>query len=120
MLPSRYRLKRSKDFARARRYGHSAGTPLLALYVLCTRTPELRIGFSVSKKVGKAVQRNRVKRLMREAVRPHVLELQPGQDLVFIARPPAAEASLAQVAESTSYVLHKSGAISRKAAVRNA
>jgi ribonuclease P protein component len=120
MLPSRFRLKRSRDFARARRYGRSAGTPLLALYVLRTRTPELRVGFSVSKKVGKAVERNRVKRLMREAVRPHICALRRGQDLVFIARPAAAEASLAQVAESTSYVLHKSGAIEPKVACRNA
>jgi ribonuclease P protein component len=120
MLPQRCRLKRSRDFVRARRLGRSAGTSLLALYVLRTRTPDLRIGFSVSKKVGRAVQRNRVKRLMREAVRPYLFDLRPSQDLVFIARPPAADASLEQMTESTLYVLHKLGALAPKAATRNA
>jgi ribonuclease P protein component len=46
-----------------------------------------RYGFSVTKKVGKAVQRNRVKRLLREIMR--VQSLKPGWDIVFIARPAA-------------------------------
>jgi len=49
-----------------------------------------RYGFSVTKKVGKAVQRNRVKRLLREIVR--VQSLKPGWDIVFIARPAAVNA----------------------------
>jgi len=120
MLPQRYRLRRTRDFARARRLGRSAGTSLLALYVLRTRSPDLRIGFSVSKRVGKSVVRNRVKRRLREAVRPYVPELRPGQDLVFIARPSAADASLGQLAESTAYLLRKTGAVAQKPEARNA
>src|ERR1700737_4678011 len=105
MLPKQYRLKRAKDFARARRLGRSAGTALVGLYVSRTRSPEMRIGFSVNKRVGKAVIRNRVKRLLREAMRPHLPALRPGQDLVFIARPAAANASLAQISDAVSQLL---------------
>lgn len=110
MLPKRYRLTRSRDFARVRRFGRSSGSPLLALYVLRTRSPEVRVGFSVSKRVGKATSRNRVKRLLREAVRHQLAAVRPGQDLVFIARPPSAEATYPEIAETVSALLRKSGA----------
>lgn len=115
MLPKQHRLTRARDFARARRRGRTAGTPLLALYVLPLRTPDLRAGFSVSKKVGKAVARNRVKRRLREAVRRRLPELRPGQDLVLIARPPAATASYAELVEAVDAVLERTGAVKARA-----
>lgn len=111
MLPQRFRLRRSREFARVRRAGRSVGTPLLVLYVLPRRSPQARVGFSVSKRVGNAVVRNRVKRHMREAVRLHLPSLRPGQDLVLIARPAAASAHHGQVMESVSYLLRKMNAI---------
>lgn len=47
----------------------------------------VRVGFSVSKKVGNSVQRNRVKRRLREALSPYLQEICPGHNLIFIARP---------------------------------
>lgn len=109
MLPKQYRLTRSKDFARVRRFGRSTGSQLLVLYALPTNTPDRRIGFSVSKRVGKATIRNRVKRRLREAVRSQLAMVPAGYDLVFIARPTAAEATYAQVEETVGYLLRKSG-----------
>jgi|SRR5947209_19807155 len=111
MLPKGHRLTRSRDFARARRFGRSASSPLVALYVLPVRSPDTRVGFSVSKKVGKATVRNRVKRRMREAVRHQLPRLRPGQDLVFIARPAAADASYHELAEVIEFLLHKRGVV---------
>lgn len=113
MLPAQYRLKRSRDFARVRRFGRSSGSPLAALYVLPTRSDDVRVGFSVSKRVGKATVRNLVKRRMREAVRQQLPSLQRGQDLVFIARPAASAASYDQIADSVTYLLRKTGAAAR-------
>ena len=86
MLPKCHRLTRTREFGRVRRYGRSASNPLLALYALPTRTPDIRVGFSVSKKVGKATTRNRVKRLLREAFAAESHRLAPGMDAVVVAR----------------------------------
>ena len=61
-----------------------------------------RVGFSISKRVGNAVIRNRVKRRLREVVRQ--ADLQDGWDLVFIARGPAAQADFSQ-AQGAAYEL---------------
>src|SRR5947209_12711995 len=109
MLPKENRLTRPRDFARVRRFGRSSGSQLLVLYALPTNSPDRRIGFSVSKRVGKATIRNRVKRRLREAVRSHLAMVPAGYDLVFIARPPAAQATYAQLEETVGYLLRKSG-----------
>lgn len=119
MLPKAHRLTRGQDFARVRRHGRSAGSSLMALYVLPNRSSDLRVGFSVSKKVGKATVRNRVKRRLREAIRQQLPELRPGLDLVFIARPPAAQAAYAQIVEASTVVLRKSGAMRQPAESKN-
>lgn len=120
MLPKQHRLTQSRDFARIRRFGRSSGSPLVALYVLPGRSPDIRIGFSVSKRVGKATVRNRVKRIMREAVRHHLGEIRSGQDLVFIARPASAEATHGQIAENIVHLLRRTNALRPLERTRNA
>jgi len=66
-----------------------------------------RYGFTVSRRVGKAVERNRVKRLLREILRQ--TPLQPGWDIIFIARSPAARASYANLGKSVWGLLLRAG-----------
>src|SRR5579864_5637547 len=84
------RLRRRDDYDAVYRRGRSWANDLLALRALPNGLERSRFGFSVSKRVGNAVVRNRVKRRLREILR--ALALQRGWDLVFIARPAAAEA----------------------------
>jgi len=66
-----------------------------------------RYGFTVSRHVGKAVVRNRVKRLLREIVRQ--TPLQPGWDIIFIARAPAAGADYMNLEKSVRELLFRAG-----------
>jgi len=85
------RLSRSADFERAYRRGQSAGNRYLVLYVFPREAGDQpRLGVSVSRRLGGAVARNRVKRLLREAFRA-APELASGRDYVAVARPDAAD-----------------------------
>jgi ribonuclease P protein component len=94
MLPRPLRLRSNQDFQRVYRAGRSWAHPLAALHVLAQPSGQ-RIGISVSKKVGGAVQRNRVRRRIREMVRAQAPGWRDGFDAVVVARAAAAEAEFA-------------------------
>jgi ribonuclease P protein component len=87
------RLSRSADFERVYRRGRSQGNRHLVLYAFPRegQGDRPRLGVSVSRKVGGAVERNRMKRLLREAFRARAAELPPDHDFVVVARPDARE-----------------------------
>ena len=85
------RLTESSQFSSVQREGRSWSNQLLVLKAAPNGLEGPRYGFSVGKKVGKAVVRNTIKRRLREAVRTATVK--PGWDMVFIARGRAAEAT---------------------------
>lgn len=100
MAAKRRRLSRSAEFERVYRQGRSKGNRYLVLYAF-PRTggepaeggddAEARLGLSVSRKVGNAVDRARVKRCLREAFWAESERLPEGSDYVVVARPDARE-----------------------------
>jgi ribonuclease P protein component len=78
---------------------------MLVLHARRADSPTLRLGVSTSKRVGKAVLRNRIRRRVRELVRARLKGLQTGWDVVIVARPPAATAAFAQLAEALDHLL---------------
>jgi ribonuclease P protein component len=89
MAPKRRRLSRSGEFDRVYRDGSSHATRYLVLYTFPRRDEEreeVRLGVSVSRKIGGAVARNRVKRVLREAFWSLAEHLPERHDFVIVAR----------------------------------
>jgi ribonuclease P protein component len=115
--PKRGRLSRSAEFERVYRHGRSHGNRHLVLYSFPradASAEEPRVGLSVSRKVGGAVERNRVKRLLREAFATEAELLPDGHDVVVVARPEARELAeregLAGIRSALSELVEKAAA----------
>ena len=112
MLPARHRLRAAGDFASAIRGpgGARAGSKLLVVHAHRTDTradQPPRVGFVVSKAVGGAVQRNLVKRRLREIARGELAGTPAGVDVVVRANPGAAQASFEDLRAALIPLWHK-------------
>jgi len=105
-------LTKPEQYALVYNKGSSWISSLVVMKVLPNGLSLSRYGFSVSRRVGKAVVRNRVKRLLREILRQ--APLQPGQDIVFIARPAAATADYASLEKSVNSLLSRAQLFKRE------
>jgi ribonuclease P protein component len=103
----KFRLTRSTDFKRVRRFGKSYAHPLVVLVVQVSEVPQVRVGVAAGRSVGKAVRRNRAKRMLRAAAQPLLPDLKLGKDLVLIARPPLLEASMLEVRAALSSLFER-------------
>jgi ribonuclease P protein component len=99
------RLTKNSQFALVYSNGKSQANRLLALKVLPNGLDVTRFGFSVSKRLGNAVARNKVKRRLRQLV--GLTPTSKGWDLVFVARQPASTASYQQLSEALAALLKK-------------
>ncbi len=108
-----HRLRKRTDFDAVYRKGRASATKLVALRLLRNHLPYNRYGFSVGKRLGKAVVRNRVKRRLREGVRS--LTVQPGWDVVISARRPAAAADYHELREAVAGLLSRARILDRGA-----
>lgn len=97
-FPKSARLRRRGEFLRVQDGGRKIHTDSFLVFVLPQSEPgPTRVGVTASRKLGGAVRRNRVKRLVREAFRRHKLLFPAGLDVVFIAKKNAVEVDYEQV-----------------------
>ena len=107
-MERRYRLQKNRAFQYVYRRGHSVACRDLVLLLAPGR--QLKVGFSVSRKVGNAVTRNRVKRRLRECFRPLMGDVKTGL-YVVVAKPSAAEATFQSLNRDVRYLLKKQEAL---------
>jgi ribonuclease P protein component len=99
------------QYTRVYNSGISKADRLLVLRAMPNQLELSRFGISISKRVGKAVVRNRVKRVLREILRQ--MDRGQGWDVVFIARNPSAGSDYQQLKYSVENLLTRSGIISK-------
>ena len=104
------RLRKDSDFKNIYRKGKSLATKTLVFYFIKNDLGYTRVGYSISKKVGKAVTRNRIRRLIKENLKD-IPDLKDGYDIIFIGRIPSSESDYKEIGESVRYLFRKSGVL---------
>ena len=106
-MPNKRRLTKAKDFAATRRGGRAWSDGLLVLVARPNSLDVTRVGYSVGKRVGNAVVRNKAKRRLREAVR--LATVRAGWDIVLIARKDASSADYQRLSRSVAALIRRAG-----------
>jgi len=104
-MAKRLALTRRAQYLAVYESGKAAADRLLVIKILPNNLDVLRAGFSVTKDIGKAVVRNRVKRLLKENLR--LLVVKPGWDIVVIARRPVAGVDYHEINRSMTKLLNR-------------
>lgn len=109
-----HRLKKNEEFQVVFQQGKSSANKQFVIYVLPKKDQiKFRVGISVSKKVGNAVARNRVKRLIREALTGLEDQIINSIDFVIIARPATIEMTLDMFKSSLTHVMKRAAILKR-------
>ena len=106
-----FRLSSGADFRRAREHGSPFRDRFLVVLVRRNDGSQSRFGFVTSGKIGGAVQRNSVRRLLREAARSTVPDLAASYDIVVIATRQAVGANFNRISESLGALLRRAGVV---------
>ena len=108
------KIKKQRDFAAVLAHGTAWSAQSFRLIARPNHLSFSRCGFITSKRIGKAVTRNRVRRRLRESVRLYYPHVQPGMDLVFIARRGAVRVSFWQLHRHVHKVLRRAHLLPRE------
>lgn len=107
MLKAENKLNLSREFSKLKKFGVVLHQPFYTVLYSKSKTNQKKIGFVLSSKVGKAVERNRAKRLLSEVVRANLEKFPEGVDIVFIARSNIKDVKYEDLDLSVNQVLSK-------------
>jgi ribonuclease P protein component len=104
-------LRSTVDFQRIQGQSRSRAHPALLMRYRPNELDRTRYGISTGRRVGGAVVRNRVRRRIRAILRRHEGEVQPGWDILLVARPASAEASQAELEQALTRLMGAAGVL---------
>lgn len=108
-MDKKYKIRNSREFRVVYDKGNSKANRLLVLFYINNGKDYNRVGFSVTKKLGNSVVRNKVKRLIKEGFRANSENIKSGYDLVFLSRIKANEASYEEMDSAVSHLIRICG-----------
>ncbi|MDQ0244998.1 ribonuclease P protein component [Bacillus fengqiuensis] len=114
-MKKEYRIKKNKEFQAVFKNGQSFANRQFVVYVM--DQPEqvhFRVGLSVGKKIGNAVTRNRIKRLIRQVIFEFSPDLNQHKDYIIIARMPVSDMEYEEVKKSLAHVLRKAKVLKKQ------
>lgn len=92
-----------------RRLGKSHAHPLIVLIALPNELQKTRIGVAAGRSIGNAIKRNRAKRVLREAMRPHIDGLVAGNDVLLLARRRILDSKRPEIDEAMKILIKRAG-----------
>ncbi|MEX2416663.1 MAG: ribonuclease P protein component [Paenibacillaceae bacterium] len=114
-MQQQYRLVKKEDFNKVYRYGKSAANMQYVIYYKPNiQVEQFRMGVSASKKLGGAVVRNRLRRVIKEIIRHHADEIVPHNDLIVIVRKPAVDLDYQTAEKCLLHALKRASMIKKK------
>ena len=115
IVQKQYRLAKKEDFNKVYRQGKSMGNRQFVVYYISNAAVDhFRLGVSVSKKIGNAVVRNRIRRMLKEIVRHHAAHISVHSDMILIARKPSVEMEYLEMEKSVLHILKKTALYEKK------
>lgn len=106
-MKKRYRLRNNADFEKVYKYGKSVTCKNLVLKYRRVDFSLLRIGFSVSKKYGNAVMRNKIRRQLKDIVYKRILKIKSGYDMIFLVRKDSKNAAFEELVQEVDRLLKR-------------
>lgn len=111
MIKKENRLKKNSQFSYIYKHGQTKHSPILSLSFVKTKYQPFKVGFTVSKKIGKSVVRSKVKRRLREAFRLIFNQVNENYNYIFIARPGIEKVSFQEIQQTIMLLLEKANLI---------
>jgi ribonuclease P protein component len=115
LLRKAYRLKNKNKFKKTYNNGKTVVCPYFILYYLGNKEPgNSKVAIACGKKIGKAIVRNRIKRVLREACRQNLSQIKDGYNIIFIARAKIKGISYHDVEKNMAVLLKKAGLLKQE------
>lgn len=109
-----HRLRKNEEFQQIFKNGKSYASRYFVIYILKNENhSSFRVGISVSKKLGNAVVRNRVKRMIKEVIRKIHTHIKPGCDFIIIVRQAVSGMNYHEIDDKLKYILQKAKLMDR-------
>lgn len=104
-MEKRYRLRKNIEFKKVYSHGKNYWNRNLVLYIKRNGLKETRIGYTITKKIGNAVVRNKIRRRMKEIYRLNFANIKEGYDLIFICKKNIVDLSYDELENSMIHIM---------------